>query len=269
MTETTNEVKAIKIRRIPRPGFFNIASFSKSVITIGAELNEKGFNTGLTSSDVDHYEKEMQLPAGTLKPHSKWWSEVFNVEHPLRLRADKANTLYLDSPINEIRYKVALASSKIANSESEKTLPGAIFYIDDAESKAKKEMEIINFEFEGIKLIMKCSAEEKRGNLRLFGKKGTELMSEDVLNSELAKEMKKDPKNFFDIMTDKDVRTKALLKDLEEKSIIRRTGNTYKYEDDIIGASTTEAVEYLNDIKNQNIRLILEGKLKKLKKLNS
>jgi hypothetical protein len=267
MTETIKEVKEIKIRKIPRAGFFNIASFSRAVEVLGAELNDKGsHNTGLTESEERHYEKELDLKVGELKPHSKWWSEVFNVEHSIRLRADKSNTLILDSPINEIKYKVLLASSKVANSEVEKNKAGTVFYIDDIEAKAKKELETFNFEFEGMKLILKCTVEEKRGNLRLFGKKNTDLMSEDVLNAQLAQEMKKDPKNFFNIMTDKEIRTKAFIKELEERHLIKRTGNTYKYGEDIIGASTEECVAYFNDIKNQHIKLVLETKLKKAKK---
>jgi hypothetical protein len=266
MSELT-EVKEIKVKRIPRPGFFGIASYSRSTITIGAELSHKtGHNTGLTESDERYFEAELGLQPGMLKSHSKWWDDVFNVEYPIRLRADKSNTILLDTPLNQLRYRILLASTKVANSEVEKNSPSAIFYIDDVEAKAKKEMETFSFEFEGMKLILGCTPEEKRGNLRLFGKKGTDLMSEDVLNAQLAQELKRDPKNFFSIMSDKNIRTKAFIKELEEKYIIKRTGNTYEHGEDLLGLSIDECIETLNDIKNQKLRLILEDKLKKAKK---
>lgn len=264
--EVINEVKTIRIKPVNKAGFFGIAAFAKAIATLGCELSTKGHNTGLTQSDEAYFEDKLKLPKGELAPHSKWWDEVFNVYHTLRLPKSKTFELILDSPMNELRYKVALACTKIANSEIERNTPGVLFYIDDIEAKAKKDLEMFNFEFEGMKLIIKCSPEEKRGNLRLFGKKGTELMSEDMLNAQLAQEMKKDPKNFFNVMTDKDIRTKALIKELEEKYLIKRTGNKYYHGEDLIAISTDECVEYFNDLSNQPVRLILESKLKKAKK---
>jgi len=262
-----SEVKVIKIRRVPKAGYFGIGAFSKAVETLGCELSANGHNTGLTAEEETLYEGKLGLKPGELGRHSKWWDEQFNVYHVLRLPKSKTYELILDNDINYLRYKVALASSKIANSELERNKPGYSFYIDDEEAKAKADLEVFNFEFEGMKMIINSTPEEKRGNLRLFGKKGTELMTETMLNSQLSMELKKDPKNFLTILSDKDVRTKALIKELEEKRIITRTGNTYKYGEDIIGASTEECVSYFNDIKNQHIVLVMQGKLKKSKKV--
>lgn len=261
------EVKIIKINPVNKAGYFGIAAFAKAVATLGCEISPKGHNTGLTKEDQEYFEKALELKPGELAPYSKWWDDVFNIQHTLRLPKSKTYELILNNPINELRYKVALANTKIANSELERNKPGVSFYIDDIEAKAKKDLETFNFEFEGMKLIIKSTPEEKRGNLRLFGKKGTDIMTEDVLNSQLAQELKKDPKAFFNIMTDKDIRTKAFIKELEEKYLLKRKGNTYYHGEDVIALSTDECVEFFNDIKNQSIKLILETKLKKAKKI--
>lgn len=260
-----NGPKTVKIKHAGKAGYFGIKSFSKAVETLGAELTKNGRNF-LSENERLYFEKELNLKEGELKPHSKWWDEVFNVEYPLRLVKSKTNELVLDSAISQLKYKVALASSKIANSEIEKNRPGVSFYIDDVEAKAKKELETINFEFEGMNMIIKCSPEEKRGALRLFGKTGLDTMSENILSSQLYQELKKDPKNFFTIMTDKDLKTKMFIKELEEFHLIKRKGNTYMYGEDTIGLATEECVEWFNDIKNEPIRLILSTKLKRSKK---
>jgi hypothetical protein len=258
--------EAIKLRRVPRAGYFGLVSYAKSVTTLGCEISSKGsYKTGLTPEQEAHYEAALDLKKGELSKHSKWWTEVFNVQHPIRLHNTKATELILDSDINQIKYFVLLASSKVANSEIEKN-PNTIFYIDNAEAKAKAEVEQFNYEFEGAGLIHKMSPEDKRSNLRLFGKTGLDEMSETVLNAQLMGELKKNPKAFVDTLQDKDVATKALIKELVEKNILKRKGNYYMHGDDTIANSTEECVDYLNAKTNQSVRLILVSRLNKAKK---
>lgn len=256
----------VKIKKVQKAGFFGLASYAKSVTVLGCETSKNGWNTGLSIEDEKFYEEKLGLKPGQLSKHSDWWGEVFNTTHNIRLANTKTNELVLDNPINQIKYKVLLVNSKIANSEIEKNKPNAQFYIDNQEAKAKAELEQFNFEFEGMKLITKASPEDKRGYLRLFGKVGLEEMSEDNLSSQLYLELKKDPKRFFDIMTDKDLKTKAFIKELEEYKLIKRSGNYYKHGDDTIANSTDEVVAYFNDIKHQDIKLVLENRLSKAKK---
>lgn len=256
----------VVIKRVPRSGYFGIASYAKSVTTLGCELSKNGFKTGLTADEEAYYEKALDLKPGELAKHSKWWGDVFNTTYAIRLQNTKQNELFLDNPISQLKYKVLLSNSKVANSEIEKNDPNAIFYIDNQEAKAKKELETINFKFEGMKLILKLSPEEKKGALRLFGKKGLEDISEDMSSAQLAQEMEKDPKLFFDIMTDKSLSTKAMIFEMIEKGILKRKGNYYIHGEDTIANSTDEVVEYFNDVKNQSVVLALKSRLKKASK---
>ncbi len=258
--------KVVKVKRTGRAGVFGLLSYEKSTTTLGCEIAKSGFNTGLTKEEETYFEDKLNLKPGELSKHSKWWNEVFNTEHNLRFKNTKTNELILDNPINQLKYKVLLANTKVANSELEKNKPGIVFYIDNVEAKAKAEIQQLNFELEGMKLIVKATPDEKKSFLRLFGKIGIEDMSDDNLSSQLYLELKKDPKNFFDIMTDKELRVKAFIKELEEYKLIRRTGNYYKHNDDTIATSTDEAVAYFNDIKHQDVKLVLETSLTKIKK---
>lgn len=259
--------KSVKIKKCPKVGYFGLVSYPKSVTTIGCQLGSKGgYNTGLTEDEERYYEKALDLQPNQLNKHSKWWGDVFNVEYAIRLNNTKTTELIMDNPVNQLKYKVLLAHTDVANSELEKSKPGVQFFIDDEELKAKEELKTLNFELEGMKLIIGFTPDEKKGALRLFGKIGLDTMSEDVASSYLMQEMKRDPKKFFDIVTDKEMKTKMFISELSERKILTRTGNMFKYGDDIIANSTPECVEYLNDPKNQSVRLALETKLKKHKK---
>jgi hypothetical protein len=254
----------VKIKRIPKAGYFNIGAYPKSKTVFGVELGKSGYKTGLTESEQEYFETVLELKKGELGKNSKFWDR-FNIENPISLNNNKTNEIVLDNPITQLKYKAMLVSSKVANSELERN-PDAIFFIDDQEIKAKKELEVFNFEFEGMKAIISQSPEDKRGTLRLFGKTGVDTMSETMMNSQLSAELKKDPKRFLDTISDAHLKTKMFIAELVEKRILIRKGNYYIHGDDTIANSTDECVEYFDDIKNQSVKLTLETRLKKAKK---
>ena len=257
----------IKIKRNPKVGYFGLVSYTKSVTVLTCQLGAKGgFNTGITEDEERYFEKALDLKPNELTKHSKWWGETFNVEHPFRLFNDKKTEIVLDNPLNQLKYKVLLAHTDVANSEIGRSKPGILFYIDDEELKAKEELKTLNFELEGMKLILSLTGEEKKGALRLFGKSGLDLMSDDVASAHLMQEMKKNPKTFFDIITDKEIKGKMFVQELVERKLIKRSGNYYVHGDDTIANSTEECVQFFNNPKNQSVKLSLEGKLKKSKK---
>lgn len=258
--------KEIVIKRVPKPGYFGITSYSKSTTSFGAEISKFGYNTGLTPEEEKYYEDKLGLKPNELNSHSDWWSDVFNVQHAIKPFNTKSTTLVINSPLNEIKYKVLLACSKVANSELEKGNPNAEFYIVDEEAKAKVESEIFDYEMECMELIINLSPEKKRQALRLFGKKGVDTLSESVVKSELHKESKKDPKLFIDTLKDKKLNTKLFMEELLDYRIISRKGNYFMNGEDTIASSTDECVEYLEDVKNQSVVLAMTTRLKKLKK---
>ncbi len=256
----------VKIKRVAKAGYFGIASYAKSVTVLSCQLSKSGFRTGLTPEEETYYEQQLNLKPGELGRHSKWWGETFNTNTPIRLKNTKTNELILDNPLAQIKYKVMLEHDKIAKSEIEKNLPGKVFFIDDEEAKSKAELAVTNFKYEGMKLVFKMTPEQKKSALRLFGKKGLDTITEDMSSAQLMQEMEKDPKQFFDIMTDKEIETKGFIHELLEKSLIKRKGNTYTHGEDIIANSTEEAVTFFNDMKNQTVKQSLQSRLAKLKK---
>ena len=258
-------MKELIIKRILKASFSGISGYDKSVIVITPEQSARdgSYKVKLTKEEQVDFEKRLGLKEGELSPFSPWWGD--NIE--IRLENTKSTRIILDdSPMGQLKYKVILSDSKIAHSELDKYKnPNALFYIVDEEATAKAETEQSDYEFESYDLLMKLSPEEKRASLRLFGKKGVDELSELVIKNELVKQIKKDPKEFSRILKDKKLKTRLLIEEFLDYSIIIKSGHYYKNGDDTIASSTDELVEYFDDIKNQSIKLSMTSRLTKKK----
>jgi hypothetical protein len=261
-----NGPEVLRVRPAKKAGYFGLGFYPRAVVVLGCQLTQTGaYATGLNKEEEVHYEKLLELKPGDLAPHSKWWTNVFNVEYPIRLTGNKTTVIPLDNPLNQIKYKVLLKHDKIANSELEiNSRPDILFYIDDPEVKAKEELKVINFKVEGSKFILNLTPEKKKTSLRLFGKTGVDNITEDMATTQLFAEMERNPKEFFDVMTDPKLEAKAWIEELIEKGMIKRIGSTYKHNDEIIAGGIEECIDYLN--KHDDVKLSLKSKAAKIKK---
>jgi hypothetical protein len=264
-----NGPAVVKLRRAGRAGFNGLKSYPRSVTTLGCQLSKTGFKTGLTKDEESYYEGVLDLKPGTLSRHSKWWGEVFNNDYPIRLDNNKTNELLTDNAMGQLKYKVLLEHSRIGKSEAEQYNPEVIFYIDDQEAKAKKELETFNFELEGMTLIIGMSPTEKRSALRLLNKRGVDEMSENILKQQLHLEMKRDPKAFFDTMTDKQLMAKAWIYELVEKGFLEKKGLYFIHNDETIANNIDECVQYFNNPRNASVTLTLKNLLDTRNGVNS
>ena len=88
------------------------------------------------------------------------------------------------------------------------------------------------------------------------------LLIVGLIGSFMTNPNEKDFKEFIRISKAKETPTKALLEALIEKDIIKKKGTYFYNGEDLLGSSTDEVVSYLTDIKNQAVKLALQGKLK-------
>lgn len=265
--ETEIGVKELVLKPVVKVKFSGVSSYSKTqTVFCGAELDLNGlYKTGLTKEQEKHYEGVLNLPAGTLGKKSPFWGDL-----EIRINNDKPTRFALSGYMDEIKEAVIRAHSKIANSELHLAAnPTALFYIDDAEEKAKLEAGKMDAELDALDQFTTLKIEDKRAALRLYGKKGIDNMSETMVKAELYKEVKNDPMRFLRIIGDpKTMKAKALLEELVEKRVVNKKGAYYYNNEDMIGSSTEEAVAYLMDIKNQQIKIALEKRVKDLRKDN-
>lgn len=258
------EVKQLIIRPITRNKFSGISSYARTQTVInGAQLDRTGlYKNGLSVSDEEYYEKELNLPKGTLNKRSTFWGDL-----QIRLNNDKITIFSIVSPMDELKHKMILAHTKIANSETEvSTTPNAEFFIYDPEATAKIESAKIDFELEALDLFNSLSLEERKNMLRVYGKRGTDDMSETMVRTEIFKKLKENPKDFIEAASKKETQIKGMIENLIEKGVIKKKGTYFYNGEDLLGSSSDEVVGYLSDMKNQAVKLALESKLKSKKK---
>lgn len=254
-------IKQYVIRPIIRNKFSGHSSFSKTTTIIeGAQLSMSGvYKTGLSLKDEEYFEKELNLPKGTLnKKNSAFWGSL-----EVRLKNDKLTILTIVTPHDELKFRMLQEHDTIARTEHDVADNStAKFYIYDPEASSKIEDSKMESEFAAMEAFHKTTVEERRGLLRIYGKKGVDNMSETMVRTELFKKLKEDFKEFTRLALAKDTPIRSLIESLIEKEIIRKKGTYFYNGEDLIGSSTDEIVSYFSDIKNQAIKLSLEAKLK-------
>lgn len=257
------EVKQVIIRPLIKTKFSGISSHARTQTIIqGAQLDKTGlYKNGLTVTEESDYEVKLNKPKGSLNKRSPFWGDL-----EIRLNNDKITIFSIVSPEDELKYKVILAHSLIANSETEvEKQANCKFFIYDPEAASKIESVKIDFELEAIETFSSLSLEERKNLLRVYGKRGVDEMSETMVRTELYKKSKENAKEFIELATKKETQIKGLIEHLVEKRILTKRGTYFYNGEDLLGSSTEEVVGYLSDIKNQAIRLALENKLKKSK----
>ncbi len=263
--ETSIEVKTIVIKPVVKAKFAGISAHSNTKTALeGAQLGKAGYKTGLSKEDEKHYEDALNKPKGFFsKDNKEFWATVLNLSLP----NDKPYYFTVDSIMDEIKYKVLLQHSAVANNELELSLnPMALFFIEDKEAKAKVEEVAIDFLMEAQEAFMNLTTDEKKGYLKLYGKKGVENLSDRIIKTELFKEVNKDSKKFLELTKNPDITLRIEIEEMLEAGTLIKKGNYYNFQNEVIGNTIDSVVSYFKDIKNQSIKIAATVATNKVKK---
>lgn len=257
--------RQIVIKPIARPEFSGINAHAKTSITMeGAQLDKTGsYKTGLSTQEEVAFAEELGLPKGTLnRRNEKFWGTL-----TVRLFRDKPTYFEVVSLMDEIKLRTLLERNTIANSELEiKKNAYAQFYIEDAEAKAKVEEVIMDHLFTAVEAFSNMTSDERRGYLKLYGKKGVNELSDIVAKTMLYKEVNADPEKFSKLVKDPDVQVRISIEEMIEKGLLKKNGQYYRYEDEVIGNSVDAVISFFKDLKNQSLKITMETEAKKTKK---
>lgn len=221
--------------------------------------------TGLTEEDEVRLEKALRLSPGTLnKYNNDFWGKY-------RVRIPKEGRIfYMDNPKDELDILTLKANPRIANSAMEVLdNPGAHSYLTSVEQEAETENARDTVERTAIKRYSQLTTLAKKDVLRVYnilsGKPGvkiTDSLSEDFVESSLYKKLKTDPEEFLRVVDESRFKTIALIDKLVAKRILIKSGSKYTlHGGDVIGTTLDAAVEYLDDARNQDVKITLSGKL--------
>ena len=108
----------------------------------------------------------------------------------------------------------------------------------------------------------KLTLDQMRKCLRLFGLNG-ERMSNELVESTLFNLVDKQPKKFFDLwVNNKSKDTQFILEEAVAKGVIRKQHTQYYYGTEMIADSLNDAIAYLDNKKNQDLKLAIINETK-------
>ena len=239
-----------------------------AVDNIPAKMSKTGkFVNVLTDIEQEYLENVLGRDKGSMsvyRSEDNFWDTI-------NVRLTKEGiTLDLSDPEDYIKYKILLSyddliSPSITETAFKLTYRYELVSQTDEDELMKKS---VDYDRQAYRLLDKIesSKEQLAGLLRVMtGKRVSTESDHDWLVGKVGEELKKNPKRFVEILKDPDYQMKLLIeKAIDNHKIVKMRG-LYKTADGIelceAGQVPTldNAVAFLNDPKNQDIKLMLKG----------
>lgn len=148
-----------------------------------------------------------------------------------------------------------LTGHKRVATSLDKMTAGKDYLLINRQAEAIEQNKINKLRRDAIKAFDKLSLDEMRKCLRIMGVKSDNL-SNELVESTLFNLVDKNPKSFFDKWIDnKSKETEFLLESAIAKGIIRKDRTQYYYGSEMFADSLDEAIAYLDNKKNQDLKL--------------
>ena len=203
--------------------------------------------TGLTKNDEERLSSLLGLD---LTSGSDFWKEFF-----IRTGA-RDIYLHLEDPMDELRYLFLKNHKRVKNSIFEHKA-SADFLLLNKDEEAKKSNIINRTRREAMKEFDKMSSDDIRKCLRLYGN-NADSMSNEVAENRLYDIVEANPKSFLERWVHNKSRdTEYIIERAISRNIIRKSKNIYKYGTDVIGHTMTETIDFLENPKNQDIKIAI------------
>ena len=206
--------------------------------------------TGLSEEDAKRLEKEIGYAEGHLSPFSEYWN-TFAIK-----LTTKEIILHTERPYDELQYLFLKGHKRVANGINN-VKPNTDYILINKDSEAEEANRINKVKRQAILEFNKLSLEDMRKALRLYGYK-SDAMSSEVVESKLFELVENDPNKFFLIWVNNKIKnTQFIIEAAVAKNVMRKSRNVYYYGTDIIGSSIDDAVSYLDDKKNQDLKMVI------------
>ena len=206
--------------------------------------------TGLSEEDARRLEKAMGYEEGHVAPTSSFWKTC-----SVRLGA-RPHFLHTERPEDELAYLFLKSHKRVALGLTN-LRPQHDYVLVNTEAEAEVANRLNKVKREAFAEFNKMSLEDMRKCLRIYGHKSDNISSE-LVESKLFELIEKDPNKFFLLwVNNKNKDTQFILESAISKNIIRKSKNLYYYGTDVIGRSQDDAISFLNNKANQEIKLAI------------
>lgn len=211
--------------------------------------------TGFNDPDMEEARRRLGETLHTdLSVNSEFWDTFF-----IRMTDDDL-VLDLSDPYDELKYHFLKRHKDVKQSLLERKA-GAKYVIVNIDEEAKQRNIEAKTKREAFTTLDKMSTEDMRDALRLYGINSED--SNEVVEAKLNELIEADPKKFGDLwIHNKERKIQVLIEKAIGKNIIRRQKNRYSYGTTELGLGIESAIAFLNDVKNQDIKLAIITQLK-------
>lgn len=185
-----------------------------------------------------------------LKWTSDYWKTFF-----IRFTGEEIE-LDTDIPIQELQYHF-LKGHKLVQASISEPKATAEYILVNEEAEARVENTRNKQKRKAFLAFSKLSATDIRKALRLYGVKAETVSAEQAENKLFAL-VEEDPNKFMELWVDNSTReTQFLIEAAISKNVMRKNKNAYYYGTDAIGYSLEDAIAFLDDPKNNDIKVAI------------
>jgi len=222
---------------------------------IGSYLTRTGARyTGLDRLDQERLEK---LLGEDLSPNSSYWDEFRII-----IKSTDEDGIDFDTsdPFDELRVRFLENHKRVGKGYTDRKM-GTDYVLVKEEQAAKELNKKAKVKIEVMKAYSDLTPDEMRKALRLYGHKSDNI-SMEIAESTLFTLIEEDPKKFKEIWIDNPYRdTQFLIEEAVANNVIRKNKTLYKYGTDLIGNSIEDAIDYLRNPANANLRIAIKSQV--------
>lgn len=217
-----------------------------------------------TPEEQEYLESVLKRSLSVYERVDNFWDEFQVVLKKDKLVKDLSN------PIQYIEYKVLLANKDaIAPSKEQINNKGTYrYYFSDVEEEAMHDVAQLEFEDKIHDLFKELKKDRTKmiNLLRITGNNVSDNVSDSVLIADINKKFIKtsvtNQQVFYNLMTDGSFDLKLLIKEAIKYGIILKDKNQYSLVGgDVIANSESQLMNYLNNSKHQETRLMIEKQI--------
>jgi len=239
------------LRPIKKNNWSGLKKYKNCYEDIGSYFTRSGLlYTGLVEDDARRLETALGYELNRLGKGSDFWHTFF-------IRTNEKD-LYLntDDPMDELKY-LFLKNHKRVKASIMETKATANFALINKEEEAKKASVYNRFKRNAISEFDKLSPEDIRKALRIYGH-NADNMSNDMAENRLFEIAEGDPEGFLKKWVNNASRdTQFIIETATSKNIIRRNKRLFTYGTEKLGYGIEEVIVFLDDPKNQDIRIAI------------
>lgn len=169
------------------------------------------------------------------------------------------------APLDYVKFRFAALHPHVAEEEDNQHIGSRYYFFDPAKDEQIRVAETRQRKDAYKALILVCEDEKKMDQvLQAYGKR-IDKKSRDQKELMVEELMDENPNEFIRVCEDKDLEFIALINECLDIEVLRKSGNTYLYGDEVLGEDLEQTVRHLKLKRNSGMLQDIKAKVKAFK----